>query len=231
MRNFYVKMKEAAFLLAAILLTSGPIALAEPLSLQTGLTLNWDRAASPTNSPYLNLPVLNASGENNLLLTAFTFRLRVEPVFATGSINIDIAPGSVSYPAVSSVITANQAPITPISNLPNFVAFSGLDNLGAGYAVTSGQNLAQIRFTTSDNALGTFRLLAINDSSGDGTGWLDSSTFEPQAFSNSPFTSNTLELGTITVVPEPSAVILIGTSLGLLAGLARRYRRRNHNVI
>jgi hypothetical protein len=208
----------------AILAGFAAAAQADPLSLVVGQQLVWNRSLQPAISPVWDQAVANDTDQNNLQLTAYTFRVLVRPLAATGTLVID--QPSIGYPTTGSVITANQNPILPVDNLPAFLAFSGFDFTGAGYDVGDGQNLFRMQFTTPDNALGLFELVAVNDDTTDGTGWLESAGNAPQAFSNFPFLDGELQLGTILIVPEPGGLVLAGIAVaGLLI-----YRRRRRAV-
>jgi|GEM_PF-7096489 len=184
----------AALFLAAVLARAGfdPSAQADPLSLEVGQQLIWNRSLPPAISPVWDQAVAHDTDQNNLNLTAFTFRMFVGPLAATGTLVID--QPSIDHPTTGSVITANENPIMPVDNLPVFLAFSGDGFTGAGYDVSDGQNLFRMRFTTPDNAWGLFELVAVHDETTDGTGWLESAGNAPPAFSNFPFLDGELRL-------------------------------------
>jgi hypothetical protein len=87
--------------------------------------------------------------------------LLVRPLAVTDTLAIDLP--SIGYADVNGVITANQNPMAPVDNSPDYIAFSGLDIMGDGYNVADGQFLAMLRCSTPDDARGTFELVAVTD--------------------------------------------------------------------
>ena len=101
------------------------------------------------------------------------------------------------------------------------------DTTFAGVVVSAvGENLLDLDFSTPDGALGLFRIFA-TPGLGD-TQWSDAS-FNDQEFANLPFSGGAVEIGSVTVIPEPGGLILCGLAAGLALLVRTRSQRRRRN--
>jgi len=155
--------------------------------------------------------------------------LKVISAGGTGTLNIN--PSSIAYPTGEVIADPDPSSAPQVIQQAGVTAISSSSLSGDAYTVpTSGANLAQLAFTSS-NASGEFELVAVNDAGGNFTQWTDQNGSD-QAFSNSPFASGSmLDLGMIDVlppvaVPEPGVLLLAGLGAMGIAGYRRRYLRR-----
>ncbi|MEX2112999.1 MAG: hypothetical protein WD845_07420 [Pirellulales bacterium] len=90
----------------------------------------------------------------------------------------------------------------------------------------TGKSLLASTFVASPDAQGLFRIFAVGDPF-TGSNWFSSDFQNTRSFANAPFTGGPVEIGSITIVPEPSSLLLGGQLivatmlLAWRAGLAR----------
>jgi hypothetical protein len=199
-------------LVCALLAAMCTSASADDLRLGVGQSLEWNRVANPAASPTLTIPIFNDQPGADRI-SGWTISLSVRPL-ASGTGTLALDPAAFAYPA-NSLINGMRFPLLPTEPVSGVVLVNGgdeeffntLDPAAIETVPASGRNLLDLRFSSTD-ALGTFELVAINDSAGFFTNWTDVA-FTNRAYNNAPFAPNTtLRLATINVVPEPSAALL-----------------------
>jgi hypothetical protein len=243
-----------------LLLTAGT-ARADLLSVGAGVwsdvgtgTETWDRGANPSGSQNITIPVLNGTGSPTATMFGWALGIEIVPVGgATGTLSIgatsdtiDPNTGSVINPPPNDVFTNSSGVLTPfVSSSPAYTTISNTNAASAGVKVpTSGDNLVYFNLT-STNAVGTFKIVAFNDSSNGYSNWTYDNLSNPSDPNNSlsfaftnigasgsfPGSEQQFVLGTITVlapsaVPEPGSLVLAGVAAAGYAGYGWRRKRR-----
>ena len=195
-----------------------------------GQNLSW----SPTTqlSPQYLFGVENISGTDDPL-SAWQLRIKIVPdENATGLVEFNSATEPPDYLLADRSIGIVVAFFGP----PNTVGLMGDDDqFFFGVEVPpSGTNLLRVDFAASPDALGRFDIVVLPHQPGveEGTAWfylnLDTFEVETRDFENIPFGGGPLTVGSVTVVPEPSTIVLLtlGTTSFLCYGFWRRKRRR-----
>lgn len=215
-------------------------ALATPINLNTDLALS-------VNPGSTGVWTLSATNQDNGSIAngwnAFAVAFQVVPdAGATGTVTLQSAVNPLVNPSIPSG-SAGQPFVgqgtfpQPINGTRDFTPVV-LGYNGTSFTTwASGQtyNLATITFSASANASGTWRVYASNPE--DNFVDLPQTTWNlPNAndvfFGNVPFVSgqtSTVQLGTISAVPEPRALALAGSAAALVGGYSvcrsRRTRR------
>lgn len=217
-------MQNLRWLFAACLLLLSPaIASAASISIG-GQNLVYDAIFDGPVSDFMQIELFNATPLDPTLLASWNLSLVVAPIGgATGTLEF-ASPG---LPSSDYILAGNSGGL--ILNLwtPTSLA-AGDDDPSAPFGVSvpsSGKYLFQTAFSTPDNARGTFGVYALPIGGGGFTSWGDS-VGTLLEFTNLPLASvNPVLMGTVTVIPEPASVVLLGLGsvLGVIA--VRRLRR------
>jgi len=180
--------------------------------------VTWDRAADPSGSDFVAIPIL-WTGTGNDQITSFNFGFTIEGG-DSGTLVID--QPSAEFPTINPIF-ASFTTATPILTdaAPGVLGVAGENGSFANVTVpTTGRNTVAFRFTSAD-AVGTFNVFAVEEFSsyfrvGDG---------DVTPFANS-YVDGRLLLGTVTVnataVPEPSSLLLVGAFASAAAVIRRR---------
>jgi hypothetical protein len=197
---------------------------ADSIRLPTGLNLNWNINSQPSGSDFLVIPIANDSPSGSPILAGWDLNLEVVPeAGATGTLSIDSA--TVAFPGNNNVLSTANGPaltVTPSGTPSTTVQLDALDTVqNSAEVVPSIANLVQLRFTSAD-AAGNFTLEAI--SNGSATAWSDESG-NNIAFTNE---GSVINLGTVSVVPEPSSLLLAALSAMGIAGYRGGRRLKKH---
>jgi len=215
---------------------------AATLSLETGKFLELQ----PGGSGSLTLSLSNDAG-NVTNFNGWVVGIQFLPTLgSTGS----IALTSLTQPAVNPAVTNNPGNpfIDPGVELfdsegdPLFVNGSDLftsvsitSGLPSNTQVLSGStsyNLGTLTFSASGDAQGTWNLFAINPNELDGqkswwyTNGLNTVSYGNLTMPGAGSPANSLQLGTISVVPEPGGVVLAGSAVAAAGWYSWRSRRR-----
>ena len=216
-------------------------ALATPINLNTDLALSVNPGSS-------GVWTLSATNQNNGTIAngwnAFAVAFQVVPdAGATGTVTLQSFVNPAANPSIPSA-SAGQPFVgqgtfpQPINGTTDFTSIV-LGYSGSSFTTwASGQtyNLATITFSASADASGTWRVYASNPE--------DNFTDFPQTtwnlpntndnfFGNVPFVSgqtSTVQLGTISAVPEPRALTLAGSAAALIGGYSFRRSRRTRRA-
>ncbi len=187
----------------------------------TGQHLVWNPAA-PSPTHVVGIENLESSTDP---LFAWSLGLQIVPdPTATGTVQFasTTIPGDYLLAGRSGgLVPAFAGPATSISPMGDS------DDLFEGVVVPeTGKNLLATTFVASPDALGLFYIFAVPDPFA-GANWFSDDFQNAQAFANVPFTGGPVLIGSINVVPEPSALLLIGQMSLALALFSWRCRRRN----
>jgi hypothetical protein len=219
--------------LAAVLSCS--VVQADPLGLVTGLSTTYNQVTQSGNQ--LTLYVNNPTPSGTATINNWSLELQIVPLTgATGTLAISNA----DFPTTGTDLLSGDAPGTLLSDLSlnnllqdsngvtqpaiiNGVSSANVYSITNGNAASvntiapSGNSSLTTITLNSTNASGQFGIYAVNDNnlgSGD-TSWANKS-FVASSFTNLPDPGDTpanasfVQLGTITVVPEPGSMILAG---------------------
>jgi hypothetical protein len=186
-------------------------ARADDVSLLGGWNLNWDVSTQPTASPSATIQVQNATSSSNLIFNGYDLGLKFNRVSGSGAIKVhsasnpssnSIVPDWLGPPTTGSASVANEAagPIDySVSNLPTSLVT--MDFAPDGFDPSPGSVFEILSdYTLSDYV----------DQGGHATSYANNVNAD-------------YVLGTITVVPEPSSIVLLGVAVtGLAIAFARR---------
>lgn len=151
-------------------------------------------------------------------LTGWQTSLEIVPVGgATGTVTFN----SATMPTSNYIFTAAANPGINTNNMGNtLLAFSSNGNFEAVTVPTTPTNLLRLDFNASNDAVGTFHVIAL-----DGpfqTEWNDNASINAvRMFANLPGTGAGVAIGEITVVPEPSAFLFMMIPLGVVVAVKR----------
>lgn len=212
-------------------------------------------AASPASAA----PILDLVTTGSLTMTQGTTGTLAIRVTNSGTTAIDLAGMSIGLQVVADGFVSNSltlsgftgtntawtdpAPADPenatltsgtLNGTTNFFSMS----ISGSYALEPSTTavLGTVVFTATEFAEGIWKLWAVNEWPEDGfqVTAVDDEAFQQQQFANLTATEGgpgvALQIGTITVVPEPSAVAVLGAAAAVLGGVrvvrARRARAR-----
>ncbi len=173
-----------------------------------------------TASPEFVVGVANTSGTTDPLI-AWQLGLEILPApGATGTLQFN----SADYPA-NYLLAGRSGGLTPTFAGPasSITVISDSDSQLVGLIVpVSGTALLETDFVATPGTQGLFQLAVVPDEF-QGASWF-SSDFAARDFANVPFGGGPVIIGTVTVVPEPTSLVLIlcGVGIGSVAVLRRR---------
>jgi hypothetical protein len=206
-------------------------ATASPINIDTGKSVS----VNPGSSGTLTLSLTNeASGTAVSTFNSWAFILQIIPgPGATGTASFT---GLVS-PTVNPALAAPGEPLFDnayTTNVPvNGTTSAYLVGIGNDTSATTtfalGQtyNAADFTVALSPDATGSWAIYALNDENNT-TAWLTAGGVAT-AFGNAPIAAEgaytSVQIGTISAVPEPSSLLLAGSGIVAAGWYARRMRR------
>jgi len=228
----------AAWLVPAFL--AGPLQAAT-LSLDTGASLSLQ----PGGTGSLTLALSNDAGD----VTNFNgWVLGIQYLPATGATG-SLTLQSLTQPLINPAVTNSPAsplldPDVEMVNFDGDPLFVNGSDFFTTISITSANsnsvqtlagsttyNLGTLTFAASPDALGTWNLFAINPNADDGerTYWY-SNGLNSFSYGNLPIAAagepaNSIQLGTISVVPEPGSLMLVGSAIVAAGWYSWRSRR------
>lgn len=212
----------------------GGAAHATPLALTTGLSVSM---ASGTTA-LLSLSATNLVGGSGNITTFNGFGLALQLIPQAGAV------GTVQFsdflvPATNGILPDPGTPQFELNGITNLSPVNGsaiatpvallMDELAPVQETTVPQgvvkNLGILQFTASANAAGTWTLYAVNDAFGRSY-WTDAVGGET-ALDQLPATNGTaIAVGTVSIVPEPSAAALAAGAIVMMMAAVRGRRTR-----
>lgn len=200
------------------ILTSKAIAQTDLEVVQDDIVWNID--ALPLNSQTLTLGIVRTSALEPDLLAGWSLRLSIVSGGGTGTLEFN----SRALPSSNYVLDGVSGGLGGSFSGTSLFAFDDDITFNGVTVSMSGQNLLDMDFSTPDNAFDLFRIMATPGLGN--TQWSDDG-FNDQEFANLPFSGGAVEVGTVTVVPEPASLLLCSLfALGLVGyGLRKRLRR------
>jgi hypothetical protein len=197
----------SSILLAAVLAVS-PSSVASALSI-TGEDLVWNQL-DPSPIYIVGIQNLEASTDP---LFAWSLGLEIVPdAGAVGTLQFDSATLPPDY-----LLDGRSGGLTPALSGPttSIAPIGDSDSDFTGIEVPStGKNLLATTLVASPDAQGLFRIFAVGDPF-TGSNWFSDDFENTRAFANVPFTGGPVEIGSITIVPEPSTAAL--ATIGFVA--------------
>ena len=184
----------------------------------TGENLVWSRN-TPSPAHFVGIENPTASADP---LFAWSLGLTITPdPAATGLLEFAGATFPDDYlldGRSGGLVPAFSGPSTSISPIGDS------DSLFTGIIVpATGKNLLATTFTASLDAAGTFYISAIPDEF-TGSNWFSSDFQNVREFQNVSFGGGPVVIGSVTIVPEPSTMLLVSELIAAVALLV--YRRR-----
>jgi hypothetical protein len=176
------------------------------------------------SSPEFVVGVANTSSTTDPL---FAWQLGLEILSlpgATGSLQFNTAQLPPNY-----LLTGRSGGLTPAFTGPatSIAVISDSDSQFLGIIVpATGTALLETDFVASPNARGVFQIAVVPDQF-QGASWF-SSDFGARNFANAPFGGGPVAIGTVTVVPEPSGLLLCMSGVGVacMLWLGQRHTRK-----
>lgn len=207
-------------------LTAYP-ATAGIVSIQTGISTTWDRLSQPAGSTPLTLQFSNdnpTDGAFSSSMSGYGVHLRLVPqAGATGTLAIS-GTSSLTNPTTNALFPSSDFVLaTPVEG--GFVV-SAFESTDTARLVPQTPVNAFSFFLSSSDALGTFNIVV--DGIGGSTSYNNINDPDTEYFFGNADGSN-LVVGqiTVTAVPEPSSIALVGCGgLALAAWQLRRRRAR-----
>lgn len=219
---------------AVVALGIGTTSLATPLSLATGLSLSMRSGTTAT----LTLSATNLTGGTGNITTFNGFALALQLIPQPG------ASGTVQFanfavPASNGILPDPGDPQFQLNGITNLSSVNGrtvatpvalfMSETAPQQETTVPQgvvkNLGVLSFVSSPAAAGTWKLFAVNDSFGRSY-WTDASATDTDLALLPATNGTSLELGTVSIVPEPS-MLVIGAGLVMMLALCRRHGSRS----
>lgn len=214
-------MRAFRIVIAALLLAIASVNSAFALSINAP-NIIWNPAVQGTPSGNITVQVANPTADPTLL-AGWQLDLALQQVSGSGT--LEFANDSIASLGASYVMFGNSSGLFSTLTPTSIFAFD-FDPPGPPLGVTvpvSGKAFLNVNFSTPNNAQGVWNLIAV---AGPGlTQWSDSNGNDVD-FTNVPSSGQSVVIGTITVVPEPSTIVLVGLG-GLAMGIAAWSRRRN----
>lgn len=177
----------------------------------------WNPQTDGSISPPLLIRVENDTSPDSDLLQGWLLRLQI---VASGTATGTLEFNSRALATSDYLLEGRSGGLGGSISASEVFGFDD-DLLFTGVEVPlSGKALFQVDFSTPDNAIGTFNIVALPGLAN--TQWSDGN-FEDRDFANVPFgAGEPVVLATVTVVPEPSMIGLATLALGLFLVYARR---------
>lgn len=199
-----------------------------PVTIDTGKVLSLGAGASST----LVLSATNTNAGSSVTnFNGWTLGLQLLPqAGATGTLTMT----GITNASTDQALTAPDTPTFINSTLNTatngttaykYVGISNVDATTTTFALGQTLNLANLAVSSSAGASGVWNLYAVNQNPSQ-SAWLDVTGLGTD-YGNLPATNGTsILLGTMTVVPEPGAVWLIGVAGPMFFALLARNRTR-----
>ncbi|MGO9110800.1 MAG: hypothetical protein ACLP9L_16390 [Thermoguttaceae bacterium] len=209
--------------LAAALVASAVAAQADTINLGGGWNINWDINSSPTVSPTQDIQIQNAAASSNPIFNGYDLGLVFQRLSGSGQIALDTASNPLSNSIVPNwvgVPTLGQGSNTNGAGLEAYIGNEALDS-NVDYSIPDQEtSLVTVDFmagATTPTIGSVFEVLSDNN-------WSD--YFDHTGTVVTPYANNVnnyFPLGTITVVPEPGCLVLLGVAgAGFLIHCVRR---------
>jgi len=211
----------------------GPLSQATPLELTTGLSLSMASGTTAT----LSLSATNLTGGTGNITTFNGFALALQLVRQPGS------SGTVQFanfvaPASNGILPDPDSPQFELNGITNLSPVNGsaiatpialfMAETAPSQETTVVQgvlkNLGTLSFVSTADALGTWKLYAVNDAN-NRSYWTDAAANETTFSQLSAVNGTSLELGTVSIVPEPSTLVL-GIGVAMIFAWRRHGSRR-----
>jgi hypothetical protein len=220
LRKFF--MTVLAVNIVALSAAAGDLSITfhDPLLSPTVHDIQWD----PTQtSPIMDIGLENTTGTTDNLC-GWQLGLELVPdAGATGTLRFK----SVSIPG-SYIFAGGSVGLSPPFSVPSNIinVISDASSFLSGVPVpSSGTNLLQFDFDASLNPSGLFHIMAVPSLTRSNWYSADAST---RYYYNVPLAGGAKSLGSVTVVPEPSIIILL--LAGLAAGACAFSTARNNSA-
>lgn len=186
----------------------------------TGQDYVWN----PIESSPTHIVGIENPSESPDLLFAWSLGLVITPdVSAMGSLEFASATLPSDY-----LLAGRSEGLEPAFSGPatSIAPIGDTDSLFTGIVVPdAGKNLLATTFVASPDAKGLFYVSIVPDEF-TGANWFSSDFENARDFDNVPFGGGPVVIGSITIVPEPSTLLLIGQLLVIMLLLSWRCRRR-----
>jgi PEP-CTERM motif len=225
-----MKPSRATPLVAILCALAALPALASPINVDTGKALNLNSGSSGILT--LSLTNLN-SGSSITTFNGWGLILQLIPQPGSASLLSMTEPASnpaLTDPGDPPLFDTAYVLNSAVNGTTDAYQAANGNNTNVTTTFTLGQsyNIADLTVLLSPGATGSWKLFALNDENNTGA-WLN-----PQgnatAFGNLATPSagqyTSLEIGTITAVPEPSTIALLGMSVASAGWYAWRSRRK-----
>ena len=188
-------------------------ARADNVDLLSFNNISWDIGSSPTASPPVTISIQNmTAGSANAIFNGYDLEFNFTSTAGTGAVVL----GSVANPTANAVISNFLTPPTTSGNYVGNTSSAGSTN----YVVpsTGATNLVTVTFAYSGSGafpavgstIGVFADRKVSD-------YLDFNGNTTAYANNLATNAQDVEIGTITVTPEPSTLALLG--VGALLGV------------
>lgn len=228
-------VRRASWLCAtlAALVMAGP-AGATTISLDTGKSLSVSPGASGT----FTFSATNDAGAITSDFLGWTMGIQLLPSGTTvGTMTIGALAQSLTNPMPTGVVDISQPALQTlalsgtINGLTEYylIGMAATEVLGSLSGNTS-YNLGDLTVNASANAQGTWNVYAVQQGGSFYKTYWTNSTLTDVDFGNlvrgPQGTNNSILIGTVTAVPEPSTIALLGMSMAIAGWYAWRTRRK-----